>query len=657
MANNTILRGVWCFNKNITFNANTNFTVNFKCDFSDIKQFDCIKANEAGNWLLYGASETVYLAHRINVWESENCKTIVILDDVEQTPGLLNWLQENANKVNIGISVENPTVPGYLYDISLLQAAMNELIISEGGTVPYKSLEQYMNSLIDLRKKFTELLNTYGVEASEGDKMGTSWADKFNSAALSLIRGFTLENVEIVDSETTEISAFHLSNKDSYGIYARGRGYGVPRIKKLTLTNVNTIGESAFAGADIEELYLPNYKKYHCYDDSTYNYPVFDSSFKVDKIYMPSKTSVFANEFSGCRAVEIYLDSATRIYARAFQNCTRLTKIHIPKLQAFYTSVSFPTPSVFKACTNLTEIDLGELSVFIKAYGDDAIHDSSEIFQDCTNLKIVRASIASKIEDYARPFYNCTNLTTFYAPKMTYIGAAAFYMGNSDASLENLTLGNVTYIGEYAFYRCIKLNITDWEYLTDIGQYAFYKCNALTSFTAPNLSSVKLYSLASCSSLKTVDLASCTELAASAFSGCSSLRNINIPLVTTINISSFNSCTDLKKISMPQLQILPNQSMLYCNKLTEIALASAYCIETNVFANYAAQAKHFYLGYKGVVTLQGSGSVHSGSVIHVRPEYVDQYTTATNWSSLIAGGGITILGDYTDYYPDEEVSE
>lgn len=92
--------------------------------------------------------------------------------------------------------------------------------------------------------------------------------------------------------------------------------------------------------------------------------------------------------------------------------------------------------------------------------------------------------------------------------------------------------GNVTTIGQYAFYGCSKISsITLPDSTTSIGNRAFQYCSGLTSITIPD---------------------GVTTIGQSTFYGCYSLTSVTIPnSVTSIDVGAFQQCTGLKSISIP----------------------------------------------------------------------------------------------------------
>ncbi len=84
--------------------------------------------------------------------------------------------------------------------------------------------------------------------------------------------------------------------------------------------------------------------------------------------------------------------------------------------------------------------------------------------------------------------YSNTTLISVSIPKtVTEIGDHAFDNCSAMTTLRWISCGGPTVIGEYAFYRCTKLqNLAIPNGVTTIGKCAFYRCTGLTSVTIPD---------------------------------------------------------------------------------------------------------------------------------------------------------------------------
>ena len=101
--------------------------------------------------------------------------------------------------------------------------------------------------------------------------------------------------------------------------------------------------------------------------------------------------------------------------------------------------------------------------------------------------------------------------------------------------------GNVTSIGDWAFYECRSLiSITIPDSVTSIGNLAFDSCSGLTSTTIPDsVTSIGDYAFSNCSGLTSITIPdSVTNIGSDAFSGCSGLTSITSLNTTPPTINS-----------------------------------------------------------------------------------------------------------------------
>ncbi len=137
--------------------------------------------------------------------------------------------------------------------------------------------------------------------------------------------------------------------------------------------------------------------------------------------------------------------------------------------------------------------------------------------------------------------------------------------------------GNVTSIGDYAFYDCSSLtSVTIPDSVTSIGSAAFCGCIRLTSITIPDsVTSIGDSALSNCSSLTSITIPdSVTSIGDYAFYDCSSLTSVTIPdSVTSIGDSAFSGCTGLTSITIPDsVTSIGDSTFFCCRRLTSITI-------------------------------------------------------------------------------------
>ena len=192
------------------------------------------------------------------------------------------------------------------------------------------------------------------------------------------------------------------------------------------------------------------------------------------------------------------------------------------------------------------------------------------------------------IGDYA--FYSCSSLTSVTIPdSVTCIGNSAF---RSCSSLTSVTIpDSVTTIGGYAFWYCDSLtSVTIPDGVTTIGDYAFYRCSSLTSVTIPDsVTTIGERAFESCSNLTSVTIPdSVTTIGEGAFYGCSSLTSVTIPDgVTTIGDYAFYRCSSLTSVTIPDsVTTIGNAAFRSCSNLTSVTIpGSVTTIGDYAFSN------------------------------------------------------------------------
>ena len=233
----------------------------------------------------------------------------------------------------------------------------------------------------------------------------------------------------------------------------------------ITFTDVETIGERAFANSTFKELVSHN-------DTLTIGTQAFHNS-SIETIELDGDVSIGASAFAH--------DAKTTDDAKALKKVT------------INGTVVDMGSNAFKNNVNLTEVN-GEVLVsggafencgLLKAItlNDNATSIGASAFKNCQALETITMpqSVTSIGSD---AFYGCENLADFEIPSaLETIGDSAF---GSCSSLTRMEFPNtLKTIGEYAFSNCENLaTITLPEGLETIGEYAFASC-PVTKMTIP----------------------------------------------------------------------------------------------------------------------------------------------------------------------------
>lgn len=241
----------------------------------------------------------------------------------------------------------------------------------------------------------------------------------------------------------------------------------------------------------------------------------------LDGIVLPeSVTEIKANTFNGCSALtEIVIsEGVTEIGAKAFLNCSSLEKITLPS------SLTAIGDAAFRYCTKLTEITIPDS---VESLGESA-------FENCSLLE--SAVISQKISEIPQKLFQNSRVlkSVEFRGDVTKIGEYAFYY----TGIEEITLPDtVKEIGSYAFQNCKSLTAVDLgDGLELVGDGVFTSCSALEEITLPDtLGEIGEGMFSSCSALKRVDFpAGITKIPAKMFYLCTSLKNDAFSIPDTV---------------------------------------------------------------------------------------------------------------------------
>ena len=246
-----------------------------------------------------------------------------------------------------------------------------------------------------------------------------------------------------------------------------------------------------------------------------------------------------------------------------------------------------------------------------------------------------------------------TSFTTFIFPDgITKIGSYAF-AGCNYLALTSLP-SSITFINTYAFYNCTNLALTSLPSgLNPIYGYVFYNCRNLALTSLPSsVTSIGNYTFKNCTGITTLSCdGTITSFAQYAFNGDSthhmqltSARFPNMALTSSISTvfgstTAANACQELEICDIGITSGINSSAFANCYKLQTLILRkTSVCTlaSTTAFTN---------------TPLSGYNSLTA--TVYVPQSLISSYQTASNWSTLYAGGNVTFSAiEGSDYELD-----
>lgn len=235
----------------------------------------------------------------------------------------------------------------------------------------------------------------------------------------------------------------------------------------------------------------------------------------------------------------------------------------------------------------------------------------------------IKDNIITKLRNYL--FYYNKNLAEVDLPNVISVGYASF---QKCTSLTTVNLSNTITVGDYAFDDCSKLTTVNLPNATSIGRNAFNTCTQLTTVSLPSTTSMVSNTFAGSSNLKSVDLPKLTSICTGNFYNCNQLEVVNIPLATNVDDSAFYACSALPKIDLPNVTSIGRNAFAKCSNLKTLILRSSTMCTLSATGAFTSTPIKSGEGY-----------------IYVPRDLIDQYKSATNWSTFAAQ--FRVLEDYT----------
>ena len=155
--------------------------------------------------------------------------------------------------------------------------------------------------------------------------------------------------------------------------------------------------------------------------------------------------------------------------------------------------------------------------------------------------------------------------------------------------------------------------------VTTLAHYAMRPISEkVTKITLPNLLTFGA-SFYGCSVLEEVHLPLITEIAYQGFQNCTKLPTVDAPNATKIQSNAFYSCTSLEKLDFDKITYIANSAFINCKAFEKLILRNK-----EIVCQLSGTAPFF----KDTLIASGTG------FIYVPNELVEDYKSATNWSTL-----------------------
>ena len=153
----------------------------------------------------------------------------------------------------------------------------------------------------------------------------------------------------------------------------------------------------------------------------------------------------------------------------------------------------------------------------------------------------------------------------------------------------------ISYIGDFVFRNCIKLEEINLDKVTQLGKRVFEDCTSLKSVNLNSITEMASEAFAGCTSLKSVTLSNMEKIDYANFRGCTGLEEVTVGLSTIPN-ETFKGCTNLKKAHFTEnVRVISTEAFRGCG-LTEVMIPNTVTkIDKYAFQD-CNEVKYMYLG-------------------------------------------------------------
>jgi len=260
-------------------------------------------------------------------------------------------------------------------------------------------------------------------------------------------------------------------------------------------------------------------------------------------------------------------ESVTSIGDNTFYNCSGLTSINIPN------SVTRISKSAFTSCYKLSDITINSNAVLSKSYSSS--DNLNDIFPNLVSKRYIIGGDVTSIGDYA--FYNVDITSVVIKNGVKKIGRYAFA---NCATMKYISIPeSVHFVGVGAFENCqgVFYDNLNLRYVEDclievldktLSTYTIEEgTNLIADGVFSNMTNLKILTIPD----------GITSIGGNAFYNCSGLTSISIPKsLTYIGNSAFNNCTSLKSIKIPEGMLsISSSAFSGCSSLASIIIPNS----------------------------------------------------------------------------------
>ncbi|MDD4316137.1 MAG: leucine-rich repeat protein, partial [Clostridia bacterium] len=381
----------------------------------------------------------------------------------------------------------------------------------------------------------------------------------------------------------------------------------------------------------------------------------------LEAIAIPSTvSSIGESAFEGCSALAgiTIPEGVGNIGDRAFSGCNILSAISIPS------TVSALGQDIFSGCSMLYQVYVDALNAYYETEDNVLYTKDGEALKyypgtKTDNYYIIKGTVT---EIYPSVFAENAYLTAIELPAgLEIIGKYAFY-GRTDLSLLFGGFGNISYIGDFAFYDCAYADTQDFDMplLTYVGESAFENCafvgtvhcgdveevaqnafknSSITSFTAQSVAEIAFGAFGSCQWLETFVAETLDYVALLAFEGSTSVSEFTLPSNKAISYY-FGDMPQLVKLGFSNTIGVLTAALGECNTLTGITLPMSV---TNILATSFhgfSNLSEFTVDAENVnLAVSGGAVIRNGNTL----VYYLPFATEQEYS---VASGIAAVSDY-----------